>query len=108
VVQRVADALRFSAILGVVVLGYANGFYSLVHFGVTDEYLSSLPFGDYSYTHILTAMGLWLAGQPEVEIFEGLSPGVQLGGSVNTRRRRPFHRSIPSYPPPCGRPHLVL
>ena len=108
VVQLVADALRFSAILGVVVLGYANGFYSLVHFGVTDEYLSSLPFGDYSYTHILTAMGLWLAGQPEVEIFEGLSPGVQLGGSVNTRRRRPFHRYIPSYPPPCGRPHLVL
>ena len=82
VVQLVADALRFSAILGVVVLGYANGFYSLVHFGVTEEYLASLPFGDYSYTHILTAMGLWLAGQPEVEIFEGLSPGVQLGGSV--------------------------
>ena len=81
VTQLVADALRFTAILGVVILGYANGFYSLVHFGVTEEYVASLPF-DYSYPNIVTAMSLWLSGQPEISILDGLSPGVRLGGGV--------------------------
>ena len=81
VVQMVSDALRFAAILGIVLLGYANGFYSLVHFGASEQYLASLDF-DYSYTSIVTQMSLWLAGSPDLSLIEPLAPNIQLGGSV--------------------------
>ena len=81
VVQMVADGLRFAAIIGVVILGYANGFYALAHFGATDEYLRSLPF-DYSYPSIVTNMCLWLTGGPNLDLLTPLSPGQQLGGAV--------------------------
>jgi len=81
VYQMVSDALRFALVLGVVLLGYANGFYSLVHFGVSDDYLNGLDF-DYSYLSILANMGLWLAGQPDLEFLQPLSPGVQTGAGI--------------------------
>ena len=51
----VTDCVTFAAVLGIVVFGFANGFYSLIHFGVTEEYLASLDV-DYSYTSIVTNM----------------------------------------------------
>ena len=83
VYQMVADALRFAVVIGIVLLGYANGFYSLIHFGVDSSYLATLTDSyDYSYASIVTQMCLWLTGQPDLDLFSPLSPGVQLGASV--------------------------
>ena len=81
VVQMLSDSLRFAAIIGVVIFGYANGFYSLIHFGVTSEYISSLDF-DFSYLSIVTQMCLWLTGQPNLDMIAPLSGNVQVGASV--------------------------
>lgn len=81
VYQMVNDALRFAVVIAIVVFGYANGFYALVHFGSTEAQLASLDF-DYSYASIVTNMCLWLTGQPELSLIEPLSPGVQLGASL--------------------------
>ena len=125
VVQMLSDSLRFAIVIGIVVVGYANGFYSLIHFGVrghpparnghppcsacsahcahaltgarhvclhgtpactprlqvSEEYLAGLDY-DYSYTSIVTAMCLWLTGQPDLSLVTPLSPGVQVGATV--------------------------
>jgi len=81
VYQMVSDALQFAVVLGIVVIGFANGFYSLIHFGVSETYLASLDF-DYSYPSIVQNMCLWLTGQPDLTLVQPLSPGVQLSAEV--------------------------
>jgi len=81
VYQMINDALLFAVIIFIVLFGYANGFFSLIHFGASDEYLASLDF-DYSYTSIVTNMCLWLTGQPDLELIKPLAPGVQVGAQV--------------------------
>lgn len=67
VLAMFADAARFSGVLLVVILGWANGFYSLIHASVPSTELATLGF-DYSYASILTTMLLWLSGQPSLEM----------------------------------------
>ena len=76
-VQMVADVGRFGSVLAIVVFGFANGFYSLIHFGVDEASLAQL--GDYSYATILTSMCIWLTGQASLDMFAPLPPTVQLG-----------------------------
>jgi len=78
-VQMVQDALRFLAVIAFVLLGYANGFYSLIHFGIGDENLPEETKGDYSYSAIVSNLGIWLSGQPDLSFIAPLSPNVQIG-----------------------------
>ena len=85
VIQMLSDSVRFAIVLGIVLVGFANGFYSLIHFGVSSEYLASLSQGlpfDYSYPSIVSQMCLWLAGGASLDMIEPLSPSVQLGASA--------------------------
>jgi hypothetical protein len=85
VTQMLSDSVRFAVVLGIVLVGFANGFYSLIHFGVSSEYLASLSQGlsfDYSYMSIVSQMCLWLAGGASLDMIEPLSPSVQLGASA--------------------------
>jgi len=83
VVQMLTDSLRFAVVIGIVLIGYANGFYSLIHFGVSADYLATLSSSfDYSYPNIVTEMCLWLTGQPSLDLIQPLTPNVQLGASV--------------------------
>ena len=85
VIQMLSDSVRFAIVLGIVLVGFANGFYSLIHFGVSSEYLASLSQGlsfDYSYMSIVSQMCLWLAGGASLDMIEPLSPSVQLGASA--------------------------
>ena len=79
--QMVTDSLRFAVIVGIVIIGYANGFYSLIHFGISGDELASMPF-DYSYGSIVSNMCIWLAGQADLALLEPLSPTLQFGVSV--------------------------
>ena len=81
VVQMVADALRFAVVIAIVVLGYANGFYSLVHSALSPEALAALD-ADYTYVNILAQMCLWLSGQASLELIQPLPDGIELGASV--------------------------
>ena len=81
VVQMLSDSVRFAIVIGIVIIGYANGFYSLIHFGVTSEYIASLNF-DYSYGSIVSEMCLWLTGQPNLDLITPLSASSQLGASL--------------------------
>ena len=81
VVQMLSDSVRFAIVIGIVIIGYANGFYSLIHFGVTSAYLESLNF-DYSYGSIVSEMCLWLTGQPNLDLISPLSSSVQLGADL--------------------------
>ena len=81
VVQMVADSTRFAVVLAIVVVGYANGFYSLIHGGQSAASLAQLPY-DYSYSSIVTELGLWLTGQASRDIITALDPGVQLGANL--------------------------
>jgi len=77
------DSVRFAVVLGIVLIGFANGFYSLIHFGVSPEYLASLSDNfDYSYGSIVTEMCLWLTGQPSLDLIEPLSPSIKLGAEA--------------------------
>ena len=71
VLAMLYDALRFSGVLIIVTLGYANGFYSLIHSSTTMEELSKLDF-DYSYTGIVSEMAIWLTGQASFDLIEPL------------------------------------
>jgi len=75
------DALRFSGVLIIVMLGYANGFYSLIHSSTSNAELQLLDF-DYSYTGILSEMSIWLTGQASFDLVKGLGPDIQLGVEV--------------------------
>lgn len=76
-------SLAPSASLHPALLSYANGFYSLIHFGVSADYLATLSSSfDYSYPNIVTEMCLWLTGQPSLDLIQPLTPNVQLGASV--------------------------
>jgi len=75
------DALRFSALLGVLFLGYANGFYTLIHYGMPEYELAALDF-DFSYTGILTEMAIWLCGQAGLDVLEGLNGETQFGVEI--------------------------
>ncbi|KAJ1460458.1 hypothetical protein M885DRAFT_509445 [Pelagophyceae sp. CCMP2097] len=81
VLKMLSDALRFAGLVAIVTLGFADGFYSLIHFGVPTAQLATLSF-DYSYTNILSQMLLWLAGQPSFAILEGLEGEVFVGAEV--------------------------
>ena len=67
--------------LGIVILGYANGFYSLIHSSLTADELAQIDF-DYSYGNILSEMGVWLAGQPALDMLSPLSPETKFGAEV--------------------------
>ena len=75
------DALKFSGVLIIVVLGYANGFYSLIHSASTEAQLLELDF-DYSYLGILTEMSIWLTAGGSLDIVKPLDPQIQLGVEV--------------------------
>ena len=62
VLSMVSDAARFSGVLVIVIFGWANGFYSLIHSNTPSAELLALPF-DYSYFNILSEMLIWLTGQ---------------------------------------------
>ena len=81
VLAMVSDATRFLAVLGIVILGYANGFYSLIHSSLTSAELAELDF-DYSYGNILSEMGVWLAGQPALDMLTPLNPETRIGAEV--------------------------
>jgi hypothetical protein len=75
------DASRFAGVIAVVTVGYANAFYSLVHVVADKEQIASLEF-DYSWSSILSNMGLWLLGQADFTMIEPLAPlgtGVMAG-----------------------------
>ena len=67
--------------LGIVILGYANGFYSLIHSSLTSAEIAEIDF-DYSYGNILSEMGVWLAGQPALDMLTPLSPETKIGAEV--------------------------
>jgi len=81
VLSMVSDAARFSGVLIIVILGWANGFYSLVHSNTPSAELLALPF-DYSYFNILSEMLIWLTGQATVELMAPLSPNIQIGANI--------------------------
>jgi len=81
VLAMVSDATRFLSVLGIVILGYANGFYSLIHSSLTADELAQIDF-DYSYGSILSEMGVWLAGQPALDMLTPLSPETRFGAEV--------------------------
>jgi len=81
VLSMLYDALRFSGVLIIVMLGFANGFYSLIHSSTSAAELSSLEF-DYSYTGILSEMSIWLTGQASFALVKELPPDIQLGVEV--------------------------
>jgi len=78
VLSMLYDVVKFSGLLVIVFLGYANGLYALIHEGNSEEALAALKF-DYSYSGIVTEMGLWLAGNAGLDIVEGLSEQSQVG-----------------------------
>ena len=61
--------------------GFANGFYSLIHSSLTADELAQIDF-DYSYGNILSEMGVWLAGQPALDMLTPLSPETKFGAEV--------------------------
>ena len=79
VVSMLFDGARFGGVLIVVILGYANGFYSLIHSSMRAAELAPLNF-DYSYSGILTELLIWLSGQPSLGMIQQLNPNIQLGG----------------------------
>jgi Ca2+-binding EF-hand superfamily protein len=81
VLAMVSDATRFLSVLGIVILGYANGFYSLIHSSLTSAEIAEIDF-DYSYGNILSEMGVWLAGQPALDMLTPLSPETKIGAEV--------------------------
>ena len=81
VLSMLYDALKFSGLLIIVILGYANGFYSLIHSSSTAADLARIDF-DYSYTGILSEMLLWLAGQASFTLIRSLNPSIQFGAEV--------------------------
>jgi len=81
VLSMVSDAARFSGVLVIVIFGWANGFYSLIHSNTPSAELLALPF-DYSYFNILSEMLIWLTGQATVELMAPLSPNIQFGANI--------------------------
>ena len=76
--SMVNDALRFSGLLGVIGLGYVNGVYTLIHYGMSEADLAALEF-DFSYIGILTETGNWLTGSGDLNDLEGLSAETEFG-----------------------------
>ena len=81
VLSMVSDAARFSGVLIVVIFGWANGFYSLIHSNPPPAELLELDF-DYSYFNILSEMLIWLTGQATVDLMSPLSPNIQFGANI--------------------------
>ena len=81
VLSMVSDAARFSGVLIVVIFGWANGFYSLIHSNTPPAELLELDF-DYSYFNILSEMLIWLTGQATVDLMSPLSPNIQFGANI--------------------------
>jgi len=81
VLSMVSDAARFSGVLIIVIFGWANGFYSLIHSNTPSAELAALNF-DYSYGNILSEMLLWLTGQATVDLMTPLSPNIQFGANI--------------------------
>jgi Ca2+-binding EF-hand superfamily protein len=81
VVSMLFDGARFGGVLLIVIFGYANGFYSLIHSSMRAAELEPLSF-DYSYGGILSEMLLWLSGQPDLAMIRELDDKTQLGADI--------------------------
>ena len=75
----VSDGMRFLVVLGVVIVGFANGFYALAHFGpdAPGDHPEKLEVS-YSYGNILTEMCLWLTAGPGLDLVDSLGEKRQL------------------------------
>jgi len=82
VLSMAFDAVRFSALLIIVIIAYANGFYSLIHSSTPAAKLAEIaPEFDYSYSNILSEMLLWLTGQANFDLIRPLDGNIQFAAS---------------------------
>ncbi len=83
VLSMLFDAVRFSGLLIIVILAYANGFYSLIHSSTPPAKLAELaPNFDYSYGNILSEMLLWLTGQANFDLIRPLAENIQFAANL--------------------------
>ena len=108
VVSMLFDGARFGGVLLIVIFGYANGFYSLIHSSMRAAELEPLSF-DYSYGGILSEMLLWLSGQPDLAMIRELDDKTQLGADILVSLAAPSSPAIRQYsrakPTPSSTPH---
>jgi len=78
--EMLKDTLPFLLVAGIILFGFANGFYTMAHFMTEDYQLESYEF-DFSYPNLMSVLPLAMVGEFDdfLQVPKGLPDGLSWG-----------------------------